>query len=317
MDKNIKWVTIKGNHIPIKKGQTPEEAFQEFLNNRGSTDVNFDPDEDTNELLSDDEVDVSLPLKKQKIKVQKSSNYWGYDHDIRSDFNKMQSFEWYNDEVVEMVNSVNLYGGVKLKDTCTPSKFDPDKMRIIIDIGAGDSTIEIGQKYFHEMGHASDCIDGWHYKSSEFISPKHGKTLSEMLKEEFAGVDSGVLQKIFNDWNDKIDEAHKKYKDSELSHEEYCDIRDCLMKCQTDLADITQGQTGDKNVMVIFGWTPHPPYKGKPYYDQAKFLAGTEFFAEVTCDLATNKNQDLVKALKRICPKTLEIYHEIRKEITK
>ena len=30
-DEDITWITVKGNHIPIKKGQTEEEAFEAFL----------------------------------------------------------------------------------------------------------------------------------------------------------------------------------------------------------------------------------------------------------------------------------------------
>lgn len=30
-DDDIEWITVKGNHIPIKKGQTEEEAFEAFL----------------------------------------------------------------------------------------------------------------------------------------------------------------------------------------------------------------------------------------------------------------------------------------------
>lgn len=30
-DEDIKWITVKGNHIPIKKGQTQDEAVKDFL----------------------------------------------------------------------------------------------------------------------------------------------------------------------------------------------------------------------------------------------------------------------------------------------
>ena len=34
-DDNITWITMKGNHIPIKEGQTKEEAVKEFLAKKG------------------------------------------------------------------------------------------------------------------------------------------------------------------------------------------------------------------------------------------------------------------------------------------
>lgn len=35
-DKNIKWITVKGNHIPIKYGQTADETVKEFLAEKSS-----------------------------------------------------------------------------------------------------------------------------------------------------------------------------------------------------------------------------------------------------------------------------------------
>lgn len=35
-DENIEWITVKGNHIPIKKGQTKEEAVKEFIENKNT-----------------------------------------------------------------------------------------------------------------------------------------------------------------------------------------------------------------------------------------------------------------------------------------
>ena len=30
-DEDIEWITVKGNHIPVKKGQSKDEAVKEFL----------------------------------------------------------------------------------------------------------------------------------------------------------------------------------------------------------------------------------------------------------------------------------------------
>ena len=31
-DQNVEWITVKGNHIPVKKGQTKEQAVKDFVN---------------------------------------------------------------------------------------------------------------------------------------------------------------------------------------------------------------------------------------------------------------------------------------------
>lgn len=35
-DDDITWITVKGNHIPIKKGQSKEDAVKEFLESKKS-----------------------------------------------------------------------------------------------------------------------------------------------------------------------------------------------------------------------------------------------------------------------------------------
>ena len=36
-DDDIQWITMNGNHIPIKKGQSKEEAVKEFLAKKGKS----------------------------------------------------------------------------------------------------------------------------------------------------------------------------------------------------------------------------------------------------------------------------------------
>ncbi|MBQ1758957.1 MAG: hypothetical protein IIZ94_04660 [Prevotella sp.] len=36
-DDDIQWITVKGNHIPIKKGQSKEEAVKEFFESKGKS----------------------------------------------------------------------------------------------------------------------------------------------------------------------------------------------------------------------------------------------------------------------------------------
>lgn len=45
--EDIEWITVKGNHIPVKKGQTREEAIKEFIKSKRN-----DSDSD---YISDDE----------------------------------------------------------------------------------------------------------------------------------------------------------------------------------------------------------------------------------------------------------------------
>ena len=36
-DEIERWITVKGNHIPIKKGQTPKQAIEQAFGEEGKT----------------------------------------------------------------------------------------------------------------------------------------------------------------------------------------------------------------------------------------------------------------------------------------
>lgn len=304
--KEGRWITTEtGRHIFIENGKDPKEVIEELF------------EWDKEEKFDDEEMDLNVneSVNVRKVTVQKSSSYWGYDHDIRKEFKRAMTKEWYDEDVIKMTNktmdnSYVLPKGVKLKDTATPSKFKA-KFAIIIDICAGESDVSIAEKYFHEMGHASDWEDYGKYKSSSFVSKKYNKTMSDMLKEEFSQISTSNLIYEYEVLDQQKSLLDDKYTKGEITYQELFDNREIIDKIQTDWADVVQGQKGDQFVKEHYGWTPHSPKHGKPYFDQADFLRGTELFAELTCHRAVDKEKRFLNTIRKYCPKTIEIYEEI------
>ncbi len=77
-DKNIKWITVKGNHIPIKDGQTKDEAIKEFLKGK---------DQKTKSLVKSDKTIAGV--KKGKPMSYKQAN----EGRVNPNYNKSDEYK--------------------------------------------------------------------------------------------------------------------------------------------------------------------------------------------------------------------------------
>ena len=74
--KEGRWITTEtGRHIFIENGKDPKEVIEELF------------EWDKEEKFDDEEMDLNVneSVNIRKVTVQKSSSYWGYDHDIRKE----------------------------------------------------------------------------------------------------------------------------------------------------------------------------------------------------------------------------------------
>lgn len=69
MDKkeDIEWITIRGTHIPIKEGQTKEEAVDEFLSKKGLTDKNKERIQQQKDKRHSDILNKELPELRDRL----------------------------------------------------------------------------------------------------------------------------------------------------------------------------------------------------------------------------------------------------------
>lgn len=63
------WITVRGNHIPIKKGQSKEEAVKSFLEKKGSSPKTRESAKQRNENF--EKAKQTLPAEKQEVYLNK------------------------------------------------------------------------------------------------------------------------------------------------------------------------------------------------------------------------------------------------------
>ena len=79
-DDDIEWITVKGNHIPVKKGQSKDEAVKEFLKDKEGK--SLDKKEETKKELIDD---INGFKKEYPINTKFYEKYFGknVEHSIK------------------------------------------------------------------------------------------------------------------------------------------------------------------------------------------------------------------------------------------
>lgn len=88
-DKSIEWITMNGNHIPIKEGQTQDEAVNEFLKSRN------DPRGDSvKELKEKQAQDLDEKKEKQKAKAKRSLTKRIEEHQHKIDNPQLYVKDW-------------------------------------------------------------------------------------------------------------------------------------------------------------------------------------------------------------------------------
>ncbi len=66
-DEKMDWITIRGTHIPIKEGQTKDEAIEEFLNKKELTDKNKERIQKQKDNRHSDIINKELPESRDKL----------------------------------------------------------------------------------------------------------------------------------------------------------------------------------------------------------------------------------------------------------
>lgn len=73
-DEDIeRWITVSGNHIPILKGQSVEEAIWNFVENKKKSDADIAATKD------EDDIDIDIELEDEDIKMPYEKKYYYED----------------------------------------------------------------------------------------------------------------------------------------------------------------------------------------------------------------------------------------------
>ena len=302
-----KWVTIKGVHIFLKKGQTVEQAFAELgIKQDKAVDdivnsVNYVQMQPWVRHYYDDDYKYRIPPKKHAQRV------------FRRALEKRVST---NDDELIIMTLKNNVDELILKDTYGSSltwTSTWDKGRIIrLHLSINGTRIQQCSHFMHEIGHAIDMHKWGHYLSSEYVSPKHGTTMAKMLFQE---IDSNFEMEYFEDEVARM-ESKRRHLDEMLNNDkmtkqEYSDAMFNVNQTISSLCDVAQGYYGDKLTKEKLFQLGH---KAGYYDEEREFNAGTELFAELTECKNTDKDKEFYNIMKQYCPKTVEIYEEIMEE---
>ena len=175
-------------------------------------------------------------------------------------------------------------------------KSDMFMRRLQIAIGP---RFEMLDSFSHETAHAIDRSFGSKWYSYSYVSKKHNMTMLQAMKEECPSIE---------DIKHEQDAVIKLKQD-----EREFDQTQFLEQAEVALVDLAQALYGDKECKKTFGWLPHSAGYYSDTADPSNQSA--ELFAELTSSLFCDKNQTLYNIVKKHMPKTIEIYHEIIKEV--
>jgi len=299
------WITLEnGVHVLIKDGQSVEEALAQKFDN--DDDLDFDSDNSMSEPYKN----LARTDFKGKIKIQKNSFTSTKEWFLRAFDNK------YNDEELDNVitNFFNTRKNfkIKLKNTNSGrcSHFKPYGDMIVIDTDYSPDKMDILNTFYHEMGHAIDFDPASNnYKSNTYVSSRYNSTLRDMLDEEFKeNLDEDTIKEIRKSI---IDKMNKLKRDTDEELDEYNNLTDIL----ASFGDLVQNVFGnDVCQRCCNGYLGHNDimHMGKQiHYFEYKKFKGTECFAELCSNLASDKNRHLINIFQQYAPKTLDIFYEI------
>jgi len=106
---DIEWITVKGNHIPIKKGQSKEEAIKEFLKDKTS-----------------EKQDIPTDRSGYSLKLKKSQR-------VSENMKKVMAQGYYPEEQIIQTLSKATKEGKRLKELFEKNKVYKTNYRIIYE----------------------------------------------------------------------------------------------------------------------------------------------------------------------------------------
>lgn len=304
-DKQGKWVTINGTHIFIKDGQTVEEAIEELNTKR----------------------DNNIKTILGKIKYA-DAKYWYVDRDTKERIMPKKHFTKVFGDALKVCPIVKsdiedcIVGCIQTKLKFLQlqdhgiSDYDSGWERIRLNVVDDSVNSRIVEVFCHEMGHAMDNISGNKWRSSSFVSSKHGVTMVSMLFDELKNDEN--LESLCDEYEilqDLKRQVVQNYKDKSIDRQEYYDKYTAYDEARVDLADVVQAIWGNEECKRRFGFIPHPKPPDYFYGERGRRYAGTECFAELTANLSTDNEKRFYDIMKTYAPKTIEIYEEIMEEV--
>lgn len=221
-DDDLEWITVKGNHIPVKKGQSKEEAIKEFLKDK---ETNVEP------------VQPALPTPQYPDKQRKEQEPSKKDDKGNDDFRKL---------LEPVTKPKQLAAMEETKDYI--------KEQVGIDI-----TDHVEPKYTKDWGKGKFIIVD--FKRMHKTEQNKIKGLKNLQVEEFGDWAVGlrkvanstdkenVIMQVLNDLKDFIKSVVSNEKENEMKEVKNEDKR----KLIDEVGGILKGKVDDEIIRTVIG----------------------------------------------------------------
>lgn len=322
----VGWFTTEnGVHIPLKKGQTKEEALAQKFDDGPENDEENEKYFFRKSISFQDNYDKTAYADFCQKRINNVElKYYYQDKDGKylkgSQLFRRRFWNQFDSRTVNNPRLENLLmkklpklHELRIKDfggTWYKSAYG----RISITVSLNNPYLTI-QHFTHEASHFLDYEEGKGFRSSTFISPTYNKSLSDMIKEEFSEIsDSDIIE--FRDMiNEVKNQLMESYKNKSISQSEYLPSYSKNIQALIDMADTVQSCKGFDKARELCGFGGHKPTYFLGMHEKEN--RGTELFAEITNSLITDERRNFVDFLRKKCPKSMNIYWEIIKEMEK
>jgi len=318
-DENGRWVTINGTHIFIKDGQTLEQAMAERFDESDWQDESK-PTFDDYDIKSDLDIEEFKQTTSKKLfRGVLDASYKETKERLKSQYNQHEVLNpelegIVGDMIAKRVNVQKLWA--KDEYTGGGTYYSRYKHQVVMNVNYGDEWYQTMDNLFHESGHALDNTVSGEYSSSRYVSKKYDKTLAEILKEEISEVDIDAVLSECERLQDLRKSMGELRDNGTIDKTKARNERARYASGRLSIIDVIQGTFGYDFVMEKFDTWTHQKYYFDPVngYKDTDFVRtnrGTEFFAEMTCDLICDREHNFSNFMKKIAPKAVEIYYEI------
>lgn len=296
-----RWITVNGNHIPIEKGQTEEEAINNFINDHYEIELENKKNKINPILINKVLNSPGMHAKNLNDSILKLGTLSGTKEQKELLSNMLMNRSVYDNDL-ESVLAYSIRNNKKLAEINIrkngTSYYDSINNKLQIDPNQPEAFRYIS----HELGHSFDALGIIKCRSSTYISKKYNKTLSDMLKEE---INTSFSEKDFKDINQYMNNkmtilltAYRINPTQETANQYY----------------YWSNEFQNQKVVLESSIKKYLYFKTKypeSYWDSKGINRGTELFAMITETKLFSSNGYFDKWLNKYASKSLEIYDEI------
>ena len=228
-DKDIEWITIKGNHIPVKKGQSKEEAVKEFIESKKEqkqSDKKEDYREDdmeenyTQDYADSISKDFQEFMKSRKEEKQEPKQYGGLSEEeytkISKEYQEIKKSDFLKPQHIKRLQEIYPYFIDDAEFSSQSEKFnEPTKEYYKKQIDKLKQGAEELKDWFdlskHSEKHMSSEWKKYLKEHPEEFTNKASNSVTNVIKQAINEIkETDMFKKLFNKKEKKMEQDEMK-----------------------------------------------------------------------------------------------------------